>query len=165
MGQGVVSAVPALLLAPLPEHICLDLCAAPGSKSVQLIESMRCLEQSRSMNVLNCFDQMPGAVISADKDAERACKVLNRVLGKIASPASGAVLANAKFFPHLLDMTTDGARINFDRILADVPCSGDGTVRKNSQIWHAWSRNVSASIRLHSLQRNILRHALYLAPP
>lgn len=27
----------------------------------------------------------------------------------------------------------------FDRILADVPCSGDGTMRKNPDIWQKWS--------------------------
>lgn len=27
----------------------------------------------------------------------------------------------------------------FDRILADVPCSGDGTMRKNPDIWCKWS--------------------------
>ena len=27
----------------------------------------------------------------------------------------------------------------FDRILCDVPCSGDGTMRKNPGIWKHWS--------------------------
>ena len=27
----------------------------------------------------------------------------------------------------------------FDRILCDVPCSGDGTMRKNPGIWKKWS--------------------------
>jgi multisite-specific tRNA:(cytosine-C5)-methyltransferase len=27
----------------------------------------------------------------------------------------------------------------FDRILCDVPCSGDGTMRKNLGIWKSWS--------------------------
>lgn len=26
----------------------------------------------------------------------------------------------------------------FDRILCDVPCSGDGTMRKNPDIWKRW---------------------------
>ena len=27
----------------------------------------------------------------------------------------------------------------FDRILCDVPCSGDGTLRKNLGIWKSWT--------------------------
>lgn len=28
--------------------------------------------------------------------------------------------------------------MDFDRILCDVPCSGDGTLRKNIGIWKSW---------------------------
>jgi 16S rRNA C967 or C1407 C5-methylase (RsmB/RsmF family) len=29
--------------------------------------------------------------------------------------------------------------LRFDRILCDVPCSGDATLRKNPDIWLKWS--------------------------
>lgn len=29
--------------------------------------------------------------------------------------------------------------IKFDRILCDVPCSGDGTLRKNFDVWGKWN--------------------------
>lgn len=30
-------------------------------------------------------------------------------------------------------------KLKFDRILCDVPCSGDGTMRKNPDIWGKWN--------------------------
>ena len=36
--QEAVSMIPPLLLAPTSEHYVLDLCAAPGSKTTQLLE-------------------------------------------------------------------------------------------------------------------------------
>ena len=50
----------------------------------------------------------------------------------------------AQFFPQSL---------SFDRVLADVPCSGDGTSRKNIGIWKQW--NQLGALALHSLQFDI----------
>lgn len=34
---------------------------------------------------------------------------------------------------------SEGRPLLFDRILCDVPCSGDGTMRKNLAIWKYWN--------------------------
>ena len=43
--------------------------------------------------------------------------------------------------------------LRFDRILADVPCSGDGTLRKAPDIWRRW--NVGTGNGLHLMQLRI----------
>ncbi len=43
--------------------------------------------------------------------------------------------------------------LRFHRILCDVPCSGDGTMRKSPDIWHRWS--VGPGNGLHIMQLRI----------
>ncbi|CAJ1385766.1 unnamed protein product [Effrenium voratum] len=150
--QELVSLVPALLLSPQAGEVCLDLCAAPGNKSLQLLEELAQNGPSE------------GAVLSADNDAQRCCLTLHRVLGKAASPMSCAALANAGHFPVLVEERDgDPERLPCSKVLVDVPCSGDGTARKNSQVWRSWSRR--EALGLQRLQRQILLRALYLLPP
>eukprot|EP00927_Polykrikos_kofoidii_P068187 TRINITY_DN63559_c0_g1_i1.p1 TRINITY_DN63559_c0_g1~~TRINITY_DN63559_c0_g1_i1.p1 ORF type:complete len:780 (-),score=96.82 TRINITY_DN63559_c0_g1_i1:44-2383(-) len=149
--QEVVAMVPGLLLCPRPEDICLDLCAAPGNKSVQLLKAME-----------RGTDSPRGAVLSGEIDAQRCCIVLPRLLAKASSAASCAVLANARHFPLLFDEIS-GEKLAISRILVDVPCSGDGTARKNLQLWHSWRRR--EALALFSKQRNILLRALQLLSP
>ena len=48
----------------------------------------------------------------------------------------------------------------FDRIICDVPCSGDGTTRKNPSIWHRWS--IEYALEMHTLQLQIAIRAAAL---
>jgi 16S rRNA C967 or C1407 C5-methylase (RsmB/RsmF family) len=32
-----------------------------------------------------------------------------------------------------------GVPLKFDRVLCDVPCSGDGTMRKSPNLWKEWT--------------------------
>ena len=50
--------------------------------------------------------------------------------------------------------------LKFDRILCDVPCTGDGTLRKNADIWPKW--NPLNSTNLHGIQYRIARRGLEL---
>lgn len=48
----------------------------------------------------------------------------------------------------------------FDRVLCDVPCSGDGTLRKTPNIWAKWG--ISSAASLYPLQLQIAERGLRL---
>lgn len=65
-------------------------------------------------------------------------------------------LFNYHLFPSRLKLQ----QMLFDRILADVPCSGDGTLRKSPDIWLRWTPKIARGH--HELQKRILRRGLEL---
>lgn len=70
---------------------------------------------------------------------------------------------DATIFPrlHLEPDSAGGPRdLLFDRVLADVPCSGDGTLRKNPDLWARW--NPGLGVAEHFVQARILRRGLEL---
>ena len=64
--------------------------------------------------------------------------------------------------PNLQYKREDGTigTLRYDRVLCDVPCSGDGTLRKNADIWPKW--NPLNSTNLHGIQYRIARRGLEL---
>ncbi len=153
--------LPPLFLDVEPHHVILDMCAAPGSKvrstwllslnqrimtshtqTSQLLES---LHSSQSL-LESCIP--PGLLIANDSDYKRT-HVLIHQTARLPSPAFVVTNVDASIFPTLFlppDNTTDSSgrktrssTLLFDRILCDVPCSGDGTIRKNVGIWKRWN--------------------------
>lgn len=55
---------------------------------------------------------------------------------------------------------SDGSPLSYDRVVCDVPCSGDGTIRKNPTVWSRWHPGVVNG--LHHLQHEIARRGLAL---
>ncbi|XP_048224301.1 RNA cytosine C(5)-methyltransferase NSUN2 [Perognathus longimembris pacificus] len=142
--QEAVSMIPPLLLDVRPHHKILDMCAAPGSKTTQLIEMLHA-----DMSVP--FPE--GFVIANDVDNKR-CYLLVHQAKRLSSPCIMVVNHDASSIPRLT-VDTDGRReiLFYDRILCDVPCSGDGTMRKNIDVWKKWSP--LNSLQLHGLQLRI----------
>ncbi|CAB4062185.1 NSUN2 [Lepeophtheirus salmonis] len=151
--QETVSMIPPLVLDVKSHHKVLDMCAAPGSKTAQIIEALH-----KDVDV----DAIPkGFVVANDADNSR-CYMLVHQIKRLQSPCALIVNNDASIFPNMIVHDSSGAKKNlkFDRILADVPCSGDGTLRKNADIWPKWSPH--ASNNLHGLQFRILKRGLEL---
>ena len=122
--QGLASMLPVLALAPAPGDHILDLCAAPGSKTGQILRLLAC--------------------------HSRAVKDCPRVYGEQGNPAlkhTGELTANEKiktrFFKLKNNLDAQGydnfkltlkpgeiycklAPDTFDRVLLDSPCSSEG---------------------------------------
>ncbi|XP_054434321.1 RNA cytosine C(5)-methyltransferase NSUN2 [Pteronotus mesoamericanus] len=142
--QEAVSMIPPLLLNAHPHHKILDMCAAPGSKTTQLIEMLHA-----DMSVP--FPE--GFVIANDVDNKR-CYLLVHQAKRLSSPCIMVVNHDASSIPRLMiDVNGRKEVLFYDRILCDVPCSGDGTMRKNIDVWKKWT--TLNSLQLHGLQLRI----------
>ncbi|KAF4696040.1 hypothetical protein FOZ60_002272 [Perkinsus olseni] len=153
--QEAVSMIPALFAQiDRPDLTVMDMCAAPGSKTCQMIESLSntCPEDK--------FSIPEGLVLANDIEWKRANMLAHQVL-RLNSPASGVVNFDASCFPVLWD--EEGKQVLFDRVLCDVPCTSDGTMRKNPDIWREWKTD--NSIAIHHRQFRILLRGLELAKP
>ncbi|OWF56488.1 tRNA (cytosine(34)-C(5))-methyltransferase [Mizuhopecten yessoensis] len=148
--QEAVSMIPPLVMDIKPHHKVLDMCAAPGSKTSQLIEYLHSGDTT---------EEPEGFVIANDVDNKR-CYLMVHQVKRLQSPCCAIMNHDATSLPKL--RCGDGAHdfVMFDRVLCDVPCSGDGTMRKNFDIWEKWSMN--QAMNLHRQQTKILRRGLEL---
>lgn len=149
--------IPPLLLDVQPHHKVIDLCAAPGSKTSQILEALSVTDQTERGE-----PKWPsGLVIANDMDYKR-CYLMIHQLNRNPSPMYMATQYDGSQFPNLRISGIDGKDeiLKFDRILADVPCSGDGTLRKNIAIWKNWTEK--SAIGLHPLQIRIAFRGLQM---
>ncbi|KAK6527679.1 hypothetical protein TWF694_004660 [Orbilia ellipsospora] len=160
--QEAVSMIPPLLMDVESHHTVLDMCAAPGSKTAQLIEAIHAGEEERVIEAAAKLkgtipiesNDMPekilgrstGLVIANDADYKRSHLLIHQTK-RLNTPNFIVTNYDATLYPSLRLPTpraVDGKQVKqeylkFDRVLCDVPCSGDGTVRKNPLIWRDWS--------------------------
>ncbi len=108
----------------------LDLCAAPGGKSAYLAGLMH----------------NEGEIVAIDRYESRL-KLLEKNMNRLGITCINAVETDA--------MDYEGEK--FDRILADVPCSGFGTLRKKPDI--KWKHDLLDLRRLTELQYKLLTKA------
>lgn len=190
--QEVVSMIPPCLMDLRPGMVVLDMCAAPGSKSAQLVEMIHRGEEARVRKVLRKFakedgldlgnetqdeidadleadpsdnGRATGLLIANDSDYKRGHMLVHQ-LKRLSSPNLIVTNHDATQFPSIklpstsTDPNAKPTYLKFDRILADVPCSGDGTLRKNANLWKDWQPG--NALGLHTTQIRILVRALQL---
>lgn len=140
--QDEASQLVASLVSVQPGHTVLDLCAAPGGKTMRL-----------------ALDAGPtGRVIAADLHAHRVRAMADRI-GR-AGIRNVETLTLDATIPLPAEPPFDR---RFDRILVDVPCSGTGTLARHPEI--RWRLRPGDLQELHARQTALFRNALqYLAP-
>jgi 16S rRNA (cytosine967-C5)-methyltransferase len=113
----------------------LDCCAAPGGKTLAIA------------------DHNAKAAITAVELHPRRARLLQKLLHPHASRIQ-IIAADTQHLP---------LSLQFDRILADVPCSGTGTLARNPEI--KWRLTLDDLAELHQRQLTILRSALAQVAP
>lgn len=160
-----VSMLPVALLDVGAGHRCLDMCAAPGSKTAQMLamlaeanfkkwgrglEDLRCTQECvQLLRGRIDYSADEGFVVANDASTER-CGMLVHQIARHQSlyPLVVFTSHDARFFPSILE--PDGSEVGFDRVLCDVMCSSDGTLRKAPHLWREWS--VKTALELHADQ-------------
>ncbi|EEY66741.1 tRNA (cytosine-5-)-methyltransferase, putative [Phytophthora infestans T30-4] len=142
--QEAVSMLPVLFLDVQRSHRVLDMCASPGSKTTQVIDFLLSTENGDN-------GEQSGLVIANDLDKKRAYMLVHR-LSRNTLRRAVVTCGAGDTFPGLYDAKTKTLQPTnvFDRVLCDVPCSGDGTLRKNQTLWKEW--HIGQGLTLHPTQ-------------
>ncbi|MCX8118103.1 MAG: 16S rRNA (cytosine(967)-C(5))-methyltransferase RsmB [Desulfobacterota bacterium] len=119
------------VLDPRPGEAILDGCASPGGKTTHLAQRMG------NRGVIYAVDLSQKKLAPIEENCRRlGVAIVKTLKGDVTRP-----------HPQLETMT-------FDRVLADVPCTGFGTLRRNPDLkWKKTERDVH---RLSQLQFSIL---------
>ena len=151
--QELGSMLPVLALSALgaliPGAKVLDLCASPGSKTMQALE----IAASR-----NAKSGKRGRVVANDVHTGRLVSLRDAVGRSGLDGAFTSRITYTNFDASLFPSPNSGKL--FDAIIADVPCSGDGTIRKDRHILPMWTPSTGNA--LHGLQVRILVRAIEL---
>jgi 16S rRNA C967 or C1407 C5-methylase (RsmB/RsmF family) len=171
--QELVSMIPVTLLnLNSSSHIVLDCCAAPGSKTEQIVSKMHALfrkEQQEERKQRNSDveedERKKGFILANDMDQKRIKELANKFH---SFPSTNLLFTNMNgeeftsyFRPSSSSSSVGSSSVEvFDRILCDVPCSGDGTFRKAPHHWRLFRPRTGLSF--HIIQRNILIQAIHV---
>lgn len=123
--QEVASMIPVIVLDPQPGEVVMDLCAAPGSKTTQIAQSMA----NTGLLVANEINRkrMKGLTHNVKR-----CGLMNEVVIRINGQKIHRIFTDY-----------------FDRILIDAPCSAEGTIRKSKAVLFHWgTKNIHRMSRL-----------------
>jgi 16S rRNA C967 or C1407 C5-methylase (RsmB/RsmF family) len=148
-----------------------DLCASPGSKTLQALEVF-----TKATIIANDINANRLTVL---REAVQRSGLSNDVIGRIqytnqdastfklyTATATASTAAKKNSASNCSSRNSSGAKpelAKFRLILCDVPCSGDGTCRKDPSILPQWKPTIGN--QLHAVQLAILQRGLVLLKP
>ncbi|MEZ2388633.1 RsmB/NOP family class I SAM-dependent RNA methyltransferase [bacterium RCC_150] len=118
----------------------LDLCAGPGGKAA----------------LLAALARQQGATLLANEPAEHRAKLVSQALAAVPDSTWSVRVGDGR------DVGREQAG-TFDRVLADVPCSGLGALRRRPE--SRWRRSPKDLADLGPLQRELLNSAIDAVKP
>jgi 16S rRNA (cytosine967-C5)-methyltransferase len=131
--QDEASQLVSIILDPRPGEKILDACAAPGGKTTHIAQRME------NLGEIYAFDLRQDKLKQIEEGCERlGVKIVRTKIG------------------NAVNTLPEPGGIKFDRVLADVPCSGFGTLRRNPDL--KWRRKKEDIERLSQLQSSILKN-------
>lgn len=130
---------PAETLGACPGDRVLDLCAAPGGKTVKIAADMK----------------NQGFLLSNDINPKRIKALVKNI------EISGIV--NAVVTNESPEKLAEEYENYFNKILLDVPCSGEGMFRKDADALKSWNRYKAGEMQ--QLQREIFKSAYRMLSP
>ena len=129
--QEAAAQLPVQVLEPKPGEFVLDCCAAPGGKTTQVAQLMK------NKGIVVALDKKKHRIVSVKTNLER-CGVHNCAA-------------------YIMDANKVGSlNLQFDKILLDVPCSGNFVTDKS---WFR-KRHLAGIKRAAEIQRNLIEKSL-----
>ena len=135
--QEISSMMSVIALKPQAGEFVLDLCSSPGSKTTQIAAMM----ENTGTLIANDIKLDRIKILSANLER---CGVMNCVATRNDGVGLCERLAKKGF--------------KFDKILLDVPCSGEGTLRSSSKTFLMW--NYKVVNKLSREQKKLLANAI-----
>ena len=134
--QDAAAALPARLFGDVGGKTIVDLCAAPGGKTAQLVQA--------------------GARVTAiDRSPSRMARLRDN-LARLTLEAE-TVVADAA------DWLGQNGNAGFDGILIDAPCTSTGTIRRHPDV--SWLRQEADIAALAAQQKRLLQQAVTVLKP
>lgn len=131
--QDLSAALPAKLLKDIEDKRVIDICAAPGGKTAQLV--------------------MAGAEVTALDISANRLKRLTDNMNRLKMSVEIITADARKWWAE-----EGGVSERFDAVLLDAPCSATGTLRRHPDV--VWHRTPEDILRLNKAQKELLVTAL-----
>ena len=128
--QNLAAQIPVELMGNIKNEKVLDLCAAPGGKTAQLLNE--------------------GAIVTALDISEKKINKLTSNISRLNLEKNLTAISK--------DFLKWNSEKKYNKILLDAPCSATGTVRKNPDV--LWNKNEKDIERLANTQKKLLDKAI-----